>query len=668
MTVLAIGGAGLASAASGWSPTGSMTVAHRTHDAVLLDDGRVLVNGGYGMFGLVPVAELYDPTTGTWSQAAPPLVPRRHATATKLLDGRVLVVGGDTASNVATGHAELYSAVENTWTATGSMAQPRQDHEAVLLNDGRVLVTGGTDDDGGVPFSSAEIYDPATGTWTPAAPMGEGRTNHQATLLADGRVLVTGGGYDLTGTDYYRSSSEIYHPITNSWTPTAPMAEARGEMAGARLPDGTVLVTAGRNTTGAVTGSERFDPVTGTWASAGTSGVTGFTAEGVVLHDGRFLLSAWGSRSTPLFDPTAPSATAWSTRHATGMVRGQPSMTLLSDGRVLLAGGDNLTSAELFTPPTERGHSGGTFAAIDPGSAVEQDVTLTNEGGNPLWIDGTGITGPDVADFSEVTDGCTGKTLQPTQTCVVRVRFAPSATGLRRAELAVDDNAETSPAVELTGGVATPPVDPPVLPPLPPRTPAPPADPTPPATVPVGCTRPYVALVGITATGGSNKPRARLSGLAAPSLAGRTVTVLRGTRKVGSTRIATDGRINVTVPAPRNARARDIARYRLSISGTVRSAALKATRRVASARRATLADGRVRVTGRVAGIRRPTTLQVRSTPVCGPKVDGTRVRTDAKGRFRVTVAAPPSGVPAVVHRVWLQKRSVTLPIVVTAKH
>ena len=62
----------VAARAPGWSATGGMTEARRGHTATLLSDGKVLVAGGRlgpdrnGAAGATS-AELYDPSSGTWS-------------------------------------------------------------------------------------------------------------------------------------------------------------------------------------------------------------------------------------------------------------------------------------------------------------------------------------------------------------------------------------------------------------------------------------------------------------------------------------------------------------------------------------------------------------------------------------------------------------------------
>ncbi len=78
-------------------------------------------------------------TTGSMNFA------RDGATATLLQNGDVLVVGGWNATNGSLVSAELYNPAKGKWTLTGSMTAPRQDQEAVLLPNGQVLVAGGYD-------------------------------------------------------------------------------------------------------------------------------------------------------------------------------------------------------------------------------------------------------------------------------------------------------------------------------------------------------------------------------------------------------------------------------------------------------------------------------------------------------------------------------------------
>ena len=93
-----------------WTPSGAMTVGRASHITALLPDGRVLAAGGENASGGLNSAEIFDPSTGTWSaiQAAPASV--RHSAI--LSDGRVLALAGD-------GGAAVFRPASATWCSTG---------------------------------------------------------------------------------------------------------------------------------------------------------------------------------------------------------------------------------------------------------------------------------------------------------------------------------------------------------------------------------------------------------------------------------------------------------------------------------------------------------------------------------------------------------------------
>ena len=245
-----------------FSPTGSMTTARDVHTATLLLDGRVLITGGDDRFRHpLASAELYDPKTGTFSPTGSMKAARDFHVATLLADGRVLITGGSPfGMQLRLGQflasAEVYDPKTGTFSPTGSMATPRASHTATLLADGRVLITGGAkstaNGTGTTSLASAELYDPKTGTFTTTGSMTVARTFQEATLLADGRVLVTGGcadGWDYN--DHFYAAAEIYDPKTGTFTATGSMADALVAQTATLLPDGRVLIAGGYDGIGA---------------------------------------------------------------------------------------------------------------------------------------------------------------------------------------------------------------------------------------------------------------------------------------------------------------------------------------------------------------------------------------------------------------------------------
>ena len=203
----------------GFESTGSMADARGSHTSTTLQDGRILVTGGWTNTtpnNVLASAELFDPKTGKFSPAGALHEVRTNHTATLLADGRVLIAGGFGGANATPlASAELFDPKTGKFTPTGSMVTGRFDHTATLLRDGRVLITGGSNDTA-YPEGSAEIYDPSTGTFLVAGALKAPRFWQTATLLPSGLVLVA-GGYDGQKSI---ASAELYDPVAAKFTPS----------------------------------------------------------------------------------------------------------------------------------------------------------------------------------------------------------------------------------------------------------------------------------------------------------------------------------------------------------------------------------------------------------------------------------------------------------------
>ena len=285
-----------------WTTVAPMLEPRVDHTATLLADGRVLIAGGAsrefppgcdgGCDFSLATAELFDPATNTWSATGSLHVARNYAASTLLNDGRVLVAGGYNQGGHALPVAELYDPATGTWARTGDLLDADAANHwssTVLLFDGTVLAVGGSvlDGSGGRVVVPAEIYHPATGTWTLTGAMPAGLAG-TATRLLDGRVLVVG----TPGDPPAASGAAIYDPATGTWTATGGLSTGRTQQATTILPDGRVMTMGGGdpNPTGGLTSTEFYDPASGTWSAGPTlpTGRSGATA--TLLADGSVLL------------------------------------------------------------------------------------------------------------------------------------------------------------------------------------------------------------------------------------------------------------------------------------------------------------------------------------------------------------------------------------------
>jgi len=328
------------------------------HRAALLDDDRVLLTGGaYAIWRITNTVDVFDPTNNSISPAAAMSVKRWSHTATTLPDGRVLVAGGRTGIStnpaspffgVVLDTAELYDPVTDSWSPTGSLNVARRSHSQTLLQDGRVLLCGGGDSvstSSQMPIGSCETYDAATGTFTVVGNMTTPRSSHSVNLLDDGTVLIAGGS-NGAGTSAPTTSAEIFDPAGNSFTAVGSMNFPHLAQNGAKMRDGRVVLPASYYGSGDIRDeSEIYDPVTQTFTVSDDLFKQRIDIGGQPLLDGTVLVAggvatgAFGAifhSSSEVYDPATDK---WNFSGIMADGRDEFSGALLNDGRVLVAGG-----------------------------------------------------------------------------------------------------------------------------------------------------------------------------------------------------------------------------------------------------------------------------------------------------------------------------------------
>jgi len=381
-----------------FTTTGSMNTARWGHTATLLNNGKVLVAGGYSSGE--NTAELYDPAAGTFTPTGSMNQGRLNAAATLLKNGMVLVVGGGSVS------AELYNPATGTFTFTGSMSYSRSYLTATLLNNVMVLVAG--------VAPAAELYDPATGTFTLLVASLPATELHTATLLNTGTVLLT-GGYDIAHS-VTLASAELYELVVVS----PPSLLFSNQPTGATSAFQTVTVTNNDSTALAIA----------------TVSINGVNASDFAETDNCVgNLSAGASCSIKVTFTPAATGTRMATLVISNNLSASPLPVPLT-GTAIPPPLVSVTPSNISFPSQYVSTSG-----------LPQNVTVTNNGGSPLSI--TGVT-TSPSDFGTL-NAC-GSSLAAGASCVIGVFFDPTASGTRTGTMTINDNGPGSPhTVALTG-------------------------------------------------------------------------------------------------------------------------------------------------------------------------------------------------------------------------
>ena len=170
----------------GLHEVGIMTQPRIQHFATLMQNGKVLIGGGYKepLSTRRISAEIFDPLTGTSSPTGNMTVSRSTDKGILLPDGRILIM-----PRYHDFPVEIYDPHSARFEAMAKIPWYPPIATANLLQGGRIFVT---------TQQHTAVFDPAVGAFSQIVAMEKTRINHSSTLLKDGRVLIVGGSTGIT--------------------------------------------------------------------------------------------------------------------------------------------------------------------------------------------------------------------------------------------------------------------------------------------------------------------------------------------------------------------------------------------------------------------------------------------------------------------------------------
>jgi hypothetical protein len=199
--------------------------------------------------------------------------------------------------------------------------------------------------------------------------MNTAREAATATLLRNGKVLIAGGSDGSISL----SCTELYDPTTNTFANSTPLMNvARDNATATLLRDGKVLIAGGGGVSASLSSAELYDPATNTFAPSASTPVMNtarYFATATLLSKGKVLIAGGinggtSLRSTELYNWATNTFTASTSTPVMNTARDLATATALRNGKVLIAGGESfmgappgttiLSSTELYSPGRPR--------------------------------------------------------------------------------------------------------------------------------------------------------------------------------------------------------------------------------------------------------------------------------------------------------------------------
>jgi hypothetical protein len=335
--------------------------------------------------------------TGTWTTLANPL-PSGGGAMLLLSDGTVMVQGGaGFASSIwyrltpdSTG-----SYLNATSSRLASMSLARYAFTSDVLPDGRVFVMGGEYSGPSTILNTTntgEIYDPVANAWTNIA-------NFPVSHFGDDPSEVLPNG-DVLGGYFYGPETYIYHPATNTWSPTGSKLRSdwSDEESWVKLPDNSILSYDIFSSIWTGTGhAQRYIPSQGKWVDAGslpfllsTNEVGDELGPALLLPDGRaFFLGANGNTAfyTPPVNADDPGTWTAGPPIPNQLTSDDEPAAMLPNGDVLFeaspAGSQDPTNIFEFDPTTD------TYTEVTPHFPLNSGTMLVLPTGQILLTNDT---------------------------------------------------------------------------------------------------------------------------------------------------------------------------------------------------------------------------------------------------------------------------------------
>ncbi|TGN08791.1 Kelch repeat-containing protein [Leptospira bandrabouensis] len=236
-----------------FTPTGNMNGRRHLHNIVKLKDGRVIVLGGISEYDFDPMttdvfitlntAEIYDPSTGIFTEVPNRMkVPRSFSCSVLLDDGRVFIIGGTNGIFAPKDTTEFFDPDTQTFSWGPTLPVPVGALKCMKLTDGNVLIYGAQLSNSN---NSTMLYDLTRNQILTVANSQFRREWSFAQELPDGGILFYGGGYKYNTSEPSRVMEKLDYGKSNNFFNMGMAKYSITKHSGVKFSDGTLFFLGG---------------------------------------------------------------------------------------------------------------------------------------------------------------------------------------------------------------------------------------------------------------------------------------------------------------------------------------------------------------------------------------------------------------------------------------
>ncbi len=245
--------------ADAWTPVASLPTSIQDN-AVSVNNGKVYSAFGYDGSADIKSMYVYDPDSGSWSQAASAADTREGNPAHGFINGKFYAVGGWDASGAPDKKLEIYDPATDSWS-TGTAAPQAFAGAGSAVLGGKLYSVGGCTSTCG--NKAVMVYDASADSWAQVADYPES-TSWVSCGGIDGKLFCAGG----SGASSTSKHGFVYDPAADSWSPIADMPlDLWGSSYAAA--NGMLLISGGAAQNSSVLTNQgyAYDPASDSWTA-----------------------------------------------------------------------------------------------------------------------------------------------------------------------------------------------------------------------------------------------------------------------------------------------------------------------------------------------------------------------------------------------------------------